>query len=156
MFLSLETLTSITRTSLPVMVELIDLVELCYYFSISMTLLSKLTFLLRSQTLILTVLLIWIYFFLLTLVFICSTMPFPSLGNSDYLIVSVSIDFPSNSQQDVPFHRISYDHSRVDWHCLCDHLRDVLLEDIFKLEASAAAHEFCEWVQVGIDVYITH
>ena len=29
-------------------------------------------------------------------------------------------------------------------------------EDIFKLSASAAAGEFCEWVQVGIDVYIPH
>ena len=27
---------------------------------------------------------------------------------------------------------------------------------IFKLSASAAASEFCEWVQVGIDVYIPH
>ena len=39
---------------------------------------------------------------------------------------------------------------------LCDHLRDVPWEDIFKLSASAAASEFCEWVQVGIDVYIPH
>ena len=30
------------------------------------------------------------------------------------------------------------------------------MEDIFKLSASAAASEFCEWVQVGIDVYIPH
>ena len=29
-------------------------------------------------------------------------------------------------------------------------------EDIFKLSASAAASEFCEWVQVGIGVYIPH
>ena len=29
-------------------------------------------------------------------------------------------------------------------------------EDIFKLCASAAASEFCEWVQVGVDVYIPH
>ena len=36
----------------------------------------------------------------------------------------------------------------------CDHLRDVPWDDIFKLSASAAASEFCEWVQVGIDVYI--
>ena len=28
--------------------------------------------------------------------------------------------------------------------------------DIFKLGASAAASEFCEWVQVGIDVCISH
>ena len=35
-------------------------------------------------------------------------------------------------------------------------MRDVPREDIFKLSASAAASEFCEWVQVGIDVYIPH
>ena len=39
---------------------------------------------------------------------------------------------------------------------LRDHLRDVPWEDIFKLSASAAASELCEWVRVGIDVYITH
>ena len=39
---------------------------------------------------------------------------------------------------------------------LCDHLRDVPWEDIFKLGASAAASEFCEWLQVGIDGYIPH
>ena len=33
---------------------------------------------------------------------------------------------------------------------------DVPWEDIFKLSASVAASEFCEWVQVGIDVYILH
>ena len=31
---------------------------------------------------------------------ICSTMAFPPLGNSDHVVVSVSIDFPSNLQQD--------------------------------------------------------
>ena len=35
-------------------------------------------------------------------------------------------------------------------------MRDVPREDIFKLGASAAASKFCEWVQVGIDVYIPH
>ena len=35
-------------------------------------------------------------------------------------------------------------------------MRDVPWEDIFKLSASAAASKFCEWVQVGIDVYIPH
>ena len=33
-------------------------------------------------------------------------------------------------------------------------MRDVPWEDIFKLGACAATREFCEWVQVGIDVYI--
>ena len=82
-------------------------------------------------------------------------MASPPLGNSDH-VVSVSIDFPTNSQQDAPFHRIAYDYSRADWDGLCDHLRDVPWEDIFKLGASAAASEFSQWVQVGIDVYIPH
>ena len=81
-------------------------------------------------------------------------MAFPPLGNSNHVVVSVSIDFPSNSQRDALLHHIAYDYSRADWGSLCDHLRDVPLEDIFKLGASAAASEFCEWVQVGIDVYI--
>ena len=83
-------------------------------------------------------------------------MAFPPLGNSDHVVVSVSIDFRTNSQQDAPFHRISYDHSRADWDGLRDHLRDVPWEDIFKLGTSTAASEFCEWIQVGIDVYIPH
>ena len=85
---------------------------------------------------------------------ICSTMAFPPLKNSDHVIVSVSIDFPINSKQDTPFHRVAYDYSRADWDGLRDNLRDVPWEDIFKLSASAAASEFCEWVQVGIDAYI--
>ena len=55
-----------------------------------------------------------------------------------------------------PFHRIVYDYPCADWDGLRDHLRDVPWEDIFKLGASAAASEFCAWVQVGTDVYITY
>ena len=51
---------------------------------------------------------------------------------------------------------MAYDYSRADWDRLLDHLRDVPWEDIFKLSSSAVASEFCEWVQVGIDVYIPH
>ena len=84
-------------------------------------------------------------------------MAFPPLENFDHVVVSVSIDFPINSQQDASFYRIAYDFSCADWDGLCDHLRDVPWEDIFKLSASTAASEFCEWVQVGIDhLYITH
>ena len=93
--------------------------------------------------------------FISTATSICSTTAFPPLRNSDH-VVSVSIDFPSYSRQDALFHRIAYDYSCADWDGLCDHLRDVSWEDIFKLSASAAASEFCEWVQVGIDVYIPH
>ena len=70
MFLSLETLTSIIRTDLPILVELINLVNSVIIFLSQMTLLRCLTFLRGSQTVILIVLLFWTYFFLLTLVFV--------------------------------------------------------------------------------------
>ena len=84
------------------------------------------------------------------------TQAFPPLGNSDHVVVSVSIDFPSYSQRDAPFHCIGYGYSCADWDGLRNHLRDVPWEDMFKLSASAAASEFCEWIQVGLDVYIPH
>ena len=42
------------------------------------------------------------------------TMAFPLLENSDHVVVSVSIDFPSNSKRDAPFHCIAYDYSCAD------------------------------------------
>ena len=87
---------------------------------------------------------------------ICSAMAFPPSGNPDHIVVSVPIDFPINSKQDTLFHRMAYGCSCADWDGLHDHLRNVPWEDIFKLGASAAASEFCECVQVGIDVYIPH
>ena len=56
---------------------------------------------------------------------ICSTMAFPPLGISDHVVVSISIDFPTNSQRDAKFHRIAYDYTCADWDGLRDHLRDV-------------------------------
>ena len=84
---------------------------------------------------------------------ICSKMAFPPLGNSDHIVVSVSIDFQSNSQRDATFHHIAYDYSCVDLDWLHDHLKDVPWLDIFKLSASADASEFCEWVKVGTVVW---
>ena len=40
-------------------------------------------------------------------VIICSTMAFPPLGNSDHVVVSLSIGFPSDSKWDSQFHRIA-------------------------------------------------
>ena len=65
---------------------------------------------------------------------ICSTMAFPTLGNSDHAVVSVSIDFPINSKQDAPIHRVASDYSCADWDGLRDRLRDVPWEDIFKTQ----------------------
>ena len=70
---------------------------------------------------------------------ICSTKTLPPLGNSDHAVATVSLDFPTNSKRDAPFHRIVYDYSRADWAGLRDDLRGVPWEDIFKLGASSAA-----------------
>ena len=139
---------SIIRTGLSILVELIDLVNSAIIFLPQITLLRWLTFLLGSQTVILTVLLQYQQLQL--------QQTFPPLGNSDHVVVSVPIDFPSYSLRDAPFHRFAYDYSRANWDGLCDHLRNVPWEGIFKLITSAAASEFCELVQVGIDVYIPH
>ena len=88
-------------------------VELCYNFSIS----DDLTQLVNFPT--------WIPncishsparldLFISSHASISSTMVFPPLGSSDHVVVSVSIDFPLNSQRDVPFHRIAYAYSRAD------------------------------------------
>ena len=85
-----------------------------------------------------------------------STLALPPLGNSGHVVVSPSIDFPWNLKWDAPFYRIGYDHSWADFFNLCDHLWNVSWEGIIKLSASAAASEFCEWVQTRIDAYIAH
>ena len=64
-------------------------------------------------------------FFLSSDANICPTMAFPPLGNSDHVVVLVSINFPSNSQWDALFHRIGYDYSCADWDGLCYHLGDL-------------------------------
>ena len=153
MCLSSETLTSIIRTGLPILVELIDLVN-CYIFSISNDLTQMVNFPTRIADCDFHCPAL-LDFFLSSDASIWSTMTFPLLGNSDHVVVSVSIDFLSYSQRDAPFHRIAYDYSFAHWDGLRDHLRDVPWEDIFKLSASAA-REFCEWVQVGIDAHIPH
>ena len=61
---------------------------------------------------------------------ICSKKAFPPLGNSDHVVVSVSIDSASYSQQDALFHCIVYDYSHADWDRLHHHLRDVPWEDL--------------------------
>ena len=112
--------------------------ELCYNFSISNDLTQVVNFPTRipdcdshSPALL--------DLFLSSDASICSTMAFSPLGNSDHVIVSVFIDFLSNSKWDAPFHRIVYDYSRADLDGLCGHLRDIQWKDIFKQCACAAA-----------------
>ena len=117
--------------------------ELCYNFSISNDLTQMVNFHTRipdcdSYCPAL------LDFFLSSDASSCSIMSFPPMENSDHVVVSVSIEFTSNSQRDAPFYCIAYDYSRADWDGLRDHLRDVPWEDIYKFGASAAASEFCE------------
>ena len=63
-------------------------------------------------------------FFLSSDASICSAMALPPLENSDHVVDSVSIDFPSNSKRDAPFHYIAYDYSRADLGGLPNHLKD--------------------------------
>ena len=143
------------RTGLPVLVELIDLVNCYKNHVISNHRTQMANFPTRipdcgshSPALL--------DLFLSTDTSICFTMTFFWLENSDHIVVLVSIDFSSYLPQDALFHHIAYDYSCADWDDLCDNLRDNPWEDIFKLSASAAASEFFEWVQVRIDVYIPH
>ena len=124
MCLSLETSTCIIRTGLPILVELIDLVNSVIISLSQMTLLRWLTFLLGSQTVIFTVL-FWIYIFFLTLIFVLQ-------GLSLYWKIDC----------------IAYDYSPADWGGVCYHLRDVLRGDIFKLSAAATVR--MDWTLITL------
>ena len=80
-------------------------------------------------------------------------MVFPSLGKSEHFVFSVSNDLPSKSKGNAPFCRRGYDYY-AGLHGL--YLKDAPWKDLFQLASSSAATEFCEWVQVGVDVYIPH
>ena len=84
---------------------------------------------------------------------ICSTMVFPLLENSNPVVVSVSIDFYHIHNRITCF--IPLLMTILLLICLRDHLRDAW-NNMFNLRTSAAAHEFCEWVQVRIDLDIAH
>ena len=123
--------------------------ELCYIFSIS----NDLTQIVNFNTWIPDCdshsHALWIYSFLLMLVFVLQWLFL------HWEILIMFSQFPStNSKWYALFHCIAYDYSCADWDGLCDHLRDVPWEYIFKLSASASVSEFCEWVQVRIDLYI--
>ena len=104
--------------------------ELCYNFS-QMTLLRQLTFLHGSLTMTLTEP-APLDLSLSSDASISSIVTFRPLGNSNHVVVSVAIDFLSSSKWDAPFRGTAYDYPRADLDGLCDHLRDVPWENIFK------------------------
>ena len=102
-----ETLTSTIRTGSPVLVGSDTLGVLCYNFPISNDLIQIVKFPTKipdcdchSPTLL--------DFFLSSDASICCKIVFPPLGNSDHVIISVSIDFPSNLKGNSPilFHSL--------------------------------------------------
>ena len=80
-----------------------------------------------------------IYLFLLTLVFVLQLVSFIRKFRSCCCLSFYWL--ASNSKRDS-----AYDYSYTDWDGLCDHLKDVPWQDIFKSGTSVAATEFCEQV----------
>ena len=118
MFLSLETLTSPIRSCVPFFVELIDLVISNDLPDMAFGLISF----------------FWCYCLFYN--------GLPSLGNSDHVVFSVSIDFLWNSQWDTLFHSITYNYLGAGWDVF------VIIWDVpckERLCASAAASEFSQW-----------
>ena len=79
---------------------------------------------------------------------------FPSIGKS--WLCCLSFQWLSvKLKRDVTFYCIAYNYLRADWEGTYDHLWTAPWENIFKPDASVAS-EFCQWIQVGIYVYIPH
>ena len=102
--------------------------ELCYNFSISNDLTQMVNFPTRipdcdshSPALL--------DLFLSSDASICSTMAFPPLGNSDHVVVSVSIDFSTNSKWDILFILLIEMVFEIIWEMFCGriYLNSVLL-----------------------------
>ena len=132
MCLSLETFTSIIRTGLPILLQMIDLVNSVIMFLARMTLLRWLTLLRGFLTVILTVLLFWVFFFLMVLVLVLQWL---SLHWKILIMMLSQFPFTFHHVHKRMSHFIALiKTSRADWDGLCDHLRDIPWEDIFKLK----------------------
>ena len=123
-----------------------DIFSLCEINSILIfpsqkTALKWLTSLLRSLTLILTVLLL--DFFLLILLFVLQWLS----QHCNILIMFLSQYqwMLFKHRWDVPFCHIAYGNSRGDWDNLFDHSWDVPWENVFKLGVAVTTAEFNNW-----------
>ena len=107
-----------------------DLFNFAIIFLSQKILLRWLPILRKSLTVTLTALPFWVCFFLVMLVFVLQWL----LIRQEIVIMFLS-QFPLSSYQTPKalFHRIAYDYSLAYWDGLCDHLRNVPWEDIFKL-----------------------
>ena len=143
LFLFLETLTFIIRTGLSILVELINLVNSAIIFLSQMTILRWFTFLLRSQTHSPALL----DLFISSDASICSTVQCCCLGFR-WLSMKFTTGCPVSS------HSLWLFSGWLGWSSWS--FERCSLGDVFKVGASASTCEFCEWVQVGIDLHIPH
>ena len=111
-----------------------------------MTLLSWLTFLLELLNVTLTVLLFWIYFFLVMLVFVLQWLSLH--WKILIMLLSVVVSFHWLSVKLKTGYPVSVNSVWLFLCCFCNDLGE-------KNGASAAARDFCEWLHVGLDVYIS-
>ena len=99
-------------------VELIDLTNSVIISNdlilFQMTLLKWLTFLFGYLTVTLTVLLFWIYFFLLTLVFVLQRLSIHSKILT-MLLPQFPVTFKQTQNGTGPFHHIAFHYSSADW-----------------------------------------
>ena len=80
----------------------------------------------------------------------------PPLGKSDHCVVSVSVDFPTKSSSETPFHRTIYRYSQADWDTFRSYLTDAPLDYFFRFRANKLATLLSEWILNGIDLFIPH
>ena len=76
-------------------------------------------------------------------------MAFPPSRNSDHAVL-ISIEFASNSKRDALFISYLNDYSCVDWDSPSDHLKDVPLEDVFKLVLLLLLVKFVSWPRLEL------
>ena len=76
--------------------------------------------------------------------------------SSDASICFTNLEILTMLLSQFPLTFLQIHNDMPDWDGLRDHLRNVPWKDIFKLGASATASEFCELVQVGNGLDISH
>ena len=80
------------------------------------------------------------YLFLLMLVFVLQWLSL-LLDILNMWLSHFPLTFSQTQKGNALFHHIAYGYSCADWNGLCYHLRDVSMDNIFKLSASATASQ---------------
>lgn len=87
---------------------------------------------------------------------ICTASSEAPLGNSDHVVISVSVSLNSAPLAESPTHRTSYKYEQGDWNSFRDLLRDAPWSHVFSLPANKCASEVISWIQAGIEAFVPH